>query len=367
MVWSLARTIVDVMRLPRTAEPAISWAEFDSFPERAPLVIGHRGACGYRPEHTLAGYELAARLGADFLEPDLVSTADGHLVARHEPEIGGTTDVADHPEFASRRTCRIIDRQLVEGWFVSDFTLDELRSLRAVERIPTVRAHNTRWNGHFPVPTFTEIIELAGRLSAELGRRVGIYPETKNPSYHAALGLPLEPELIRQLRGAGLDRPDSPVFVQSYETANLRALHEMLDVPLVQLVDDLDPPADLVTEGDPRSPKKMIDDLLSPTGLADIATYAAAIGPHKTLLLEPDGESRSTTDDAHAFGLAVHPYTFRRENRFLPPSLRSGPDPAGIGDAIGELRRFLRLGVDALFTDFPDQAVFARAELLNPS
>jgi len=329
---------------------------------RSPLIIGHRGACGYRPEHTLASYELAARLGADYLEPDLVSTRDGVLVARHEPEIGHTTDIAAHPEFADRRTTKQVDGHPVDGWFTSDFTLAELRTLRAVERIPELRPANTRFDGHWTVPTFAEILELTERLSTELGRPIGVYPETKHPSYHAALGLPLEPELVRQLRAARLDRPDAPVFVQSFEVSNLRALAAEIQAPLVQLVDDVDPPADLVAAGDPRNHR----DLLSPAGLADIAGYAAAVGPAKELIISRDGTPSSVVADAHAAGLGVHPYTFRRENRFLPPALRHGTDPAGHGDVVGELARFLRLGVDAVFTDYPDAAVFARAELLTP-
>jgi glycerophosphoryl diester phosphodiesterase len=329
---------------------------------RSPLIIGHRGACGYRPEHTLASYELAARLGADYLEPDLVSTRDGVLVARHEPEIGGTTDVAAHPEFADRRTTKQVDGHPVHGWFASDFTLAELRTLRAVERIPELRPANSRFDGHWTVPTFTEILELTERLATELGRAIGVYPETKHPSYHAGLGLPLEPELVRQLRAAGLDRPDAPVFVQSFEVSNLRALATEIQAPLVQLVDDVDPPADLAAAGDPRDHRA----LLCPAGLAEIASYAAAVGPAKELVIGEDGTPSSVVADAHAAGLEVHAYTFRRENRFLPPALRRGTDPAGHGDAVGELERFLRLGVDAVFTDFPDAAVFARAELLTP-
>jgi len=326
------------------------------------LIIGHRGASGYRPEHTLASYELAARLGADYLEPDLVSTRDGVLVARHEPEIGGTTDVSAHPEFADRRTAKQIDGQTVDGWFTEDFTLDELRTLRAVERIPALRPGNTRFDGRYPVPTFGEILDLAERLTGELGRTIGVYPETKHPSYHASIGLPLEPELLRRLRCAGLDRPGSAVFVQSFEVTNLRKLATEIEVPLVQLVGRGEPPADLVAAGDPRDHR----DLLSPAGLAEIAGYAAAIGPDKDLLADDDGTPTPVLADAHATGLAVHAYTFRKENQFLPPGLRRGTDPAGHGDLVGELERFLRLGLDAAFTDFPDAAVFARAQLLTP-
>jgi glycerophosphoryl diester phosphodiesterase len=327
-----------------------------------PLVIAHRGASGYRPEHTLAGYELAARLGADYLEPDLVSTRDGVLVARHEPEIGGTTDVAAHPEFADRRTTKRIDGHTMEGWFTEDFTLAELKTLRAVERIPAVRPRNTRFDRLFPVPTFAEILELTARLATELGRPIGVYPETKHPSYHASIGLPLEPALVAQLRAAGLDRPDAPVFVQSFEVANLRALAGEIAAPLVQLVDSDEPPADLVAAGDPRDHRA----LLSPAGLAEIAEYAAVVSPGKDLLISGQGIPSPVLADAHGAGLDVHCYTFRRENQFLPPALRVGTDPAAPGDAVGELARFLALGVDAVFTDFTDTAVFARAELLSP-
>ncbi|MBO0877822.1 MAG: glycerophosphodiester phosphodiesterase [Pseudonocardia sp.] len=326
-----------------------------------PLIIGHRGASGYRPEHTLPGYELAARLGADFLEPDLVSTGDGVLVARHEPEIGGTTDVAAHPEFADRRCTKLIDGQPRHGWFAEDFTLAELRTLRAVERVPDIRAHNTRFDGRFGVPTFEEVLALAVRLSEELGRTIGVYPETKNPGYHTSIGLALEPPLVRHLRDAGVDRPDAAVFVQSFETSNLRELAAELKVPLVQLVNRYEPPADLVAAGVPADHRT----LLCPEGLREMAEYAAVVAPDKNLVVTPEGEPTTLLPDAHAAGLRVHPYTFRNENRFLPESLRSEVGPNAHGDAVAELARFLRLGVDAVFADHPDTAVFARAEHLT--
>jgi glycerophosphoryl diester phosphodiesterase len=327
-----------------------------------PLVIAHRGACGYRPEHTLAAYELAAHLGADYLEPDLVLTADGVLVARHEPEIGGTTDVAARPEFGRRRTTRTIDGEETTGWFADDFTLAELRSLRAVERIPELRPRNAGYDGCFPIPTFDEILDLRARLSRERGREIGVYPETKHPGYFAALGRPLEPALVAALRRAGLDRPDAPVYVQSFETANLRALRAELRVPLVQLVAAAGAPADLVAAGDPRT----YADLVTPAGLAEIASYADAIGPEKDLVIARDptgrlGAPTSLVAAAHAAGLRVHAYTFRNENRFLPADLRAaGPDTAP-GDAVGEYVAFLAAGVDGVFSDHPDTAVRARA------
>jgi glycerophosphoryl diester phosphodiesterase len=326
------------------------------------LIIAHRGASGYRPEHTLESYRLAIRLGADYIEPDLVSTRDGVLVARHENEISGTTDVAAHPEFAARRTRKVIGGVAVTGWFTDDFTLAELRTLRATERLPGVRPQNTTFDGRFQIPTFEEILDLAWTEGRRLGRPIGVYPETKHPSYHASIGLPLEPALVAQLRAAGLDRPDAPVFVQSFEVANLRALAGEIAAPLVQLVDSDEPPADLVAAGDPRDHRA----LLSPAGLAEIAEYAAVVSPGKDLLISGQGTPSPVLADAHAAGLDVHCYTFRRENQFLPPALRVGTDPAAPGDAVGELARFLALGVDAVFTDFTDTAVFARAELLSP-
>ncbi|HEY1969168.1 MAG TPA: glycerophosphodiester phosphodiesterase family protein [Pseudonocardia sp.] len=309
-------------------------------PRISPLIIAHRGASGYRPEHTLAGYELAARLGADFLEPDLVATRDGVLVARHEPEIGGTTDVANHPEFRNRRGTKRVDGTDTTGWFTEDFTLAELRTLRAVERIPDVRPRNTRFNGRFPIPTFDEILALALRLTAELGRPIGVYPETKHPSYHASIGLPLESALVDALRRAGLDRADAPVFVQSFEVYNLRALRDVhgLRVPLVQLIEAHGRPAD----GGPG-----YREMITPVGLKDVAGYASAIGPDKTLA------SAALVDNAHAVGLAVHPWTFRAEPRFRP---------AEVPDLVSELADYFGRGVDAVFTDHTDAAVFARAE-----
>ncbi|GAA4543326.1 glycerophosphodiester phosphodiesterase [Pseudonocardia xishanensis] len=313
-----------------------------------PLVIAHRGASGYRPEHTLAGYELAARMGADFLEPDLVSTADGVLVARHEPGIGGTTDVAAHPEFAARRTVREIDGVPREDWFTDDFTLAELRTLRAVERLPALRQGNTLYDGLFAVPTFTEILELRERLSVELGREIGVYPETKHPSYLASRGLACEPALVAALRAFGLDRADSPVFVQSFETRNLRALHVETPVRLIQLVDSAGAPAD-----DPRTYAELLADLPA------VAAYAAGIGPAKDLVIPPGGAPTSLVADAHAAGLLVHPYTFRNENSFLPDVMRRGAREDQIGNVFAEYRAFLDAGVDGFFTDHPDTALAA--------
>ena len=321
-----------------------------------PLVIGHRGASGYRPEHTLASYELAARQGADYIEPDLVITKDGVLVARHEPEISTTTDVADHPEFASRKTTKQLDGVATTGWFTEDFTLAELKTLRAKERIPALRPQNTVYNGQFEIPTFQEVIDLARRL------HVGIYPETKHPTYFRAQGLPLEEPLIRALNRNGLNHPRAKVFVQSFEVTNLRALDRVLRVPLVQLYGGKTArPYDFVVNGDPRT----YADLATPAALKWVSRYAEGAGPSKDYIVPRDSTGRSlppTTfvDDAHRAHLQVHPYTFRAENSFLPLELRSSADPAAYGDIGTELRQFYDLGVDGVFADQPDLAVAAR-------
>ncbi|SDC88113.1 glycerophosphodiester phosphodiesterase [Actinokineospora iranica] len=329
----------------------------------APLVLGHRGASGYRPEHTLASYELAARMGADYIEPDLVSTKDGVLVARHEPEIGGTTDVAKRPEFAARKATKALDGVSVTGWWTEDFTLAELRTLRAVERIPDVRQENTIHNGRHQVPTFQEVVDLSRRLSRELGREIGVYPETKHPTYFRGLGLELEPKLVEVLERNGMNRPNAKVFVQSFEVSNLKALRKRLRVPLIQLTSASGAPYDFVASGDPRK----YADLLTPAGLREIAEYAYGIGPAKDQVIPRDATGglaapTALVGDAHAAGLKVHPYTFRAENSFLPPRLRTSTVGSDYGDLFTELSAFWAAGVDGVFTDNPDIAVASRAE-----
>jgi glycerophosphoryl diester phosphodiesterase len=332
---------------------------------KRPLVIAHRGASGYRPEHTLAAYALGARMGADYVEPDLVVTRDGVLVARHENEISGTTDVAEHPEFAARRTTKTIDGVPVTGWFTEDFTLAELRTLRARERIPGLRPDNSAYDGRYRIPTFAEVIRLTRRLSRRLHRKIGIYPETKHPSYFRRIGLPIEPRLIAALRRNDLDRRRAKVFVQSFEVGNLRRLDRRLDVRLVQLLGlTATAPFDLAARGDDRT----YADLATPAGLRAIARYADGVGPSKDYIvpLDPTGASLPPTRfvrSAHRAGLVVHPYTFRRENVFLPLELRRGADPAAPGDLRAELRQFFELGVDGVFADQPDVAVRARRAL----
>jgi len=329
------------------------------------LVIGHRGAAGHRPEHTLASYELAARMGADFMEPDLVPTRDGVLVCRHEPEIGGTTDVAGRPEFAARRTTKVLDGVPVTGWFTEDFTLAELKTLRAVERLPQIRQHNTLYNGRYEVPTFEELLELRFRLSRELGRELGVYPETKHPTYFAAAGLPLEERLLAVLQRTGLNYPNAPVFVQSFEVANLQQLRQLgLRTASVQLLSAAGAPYDTVARGSGPT----YADLATPEGLRGIAEYADGIGPDKLQIIPRNADGTLGTPtalvaDAHQAGLVLHPYTFRAENNFLPVDYRVGTLPTDYGRAIDEQLTYLRAGVDGLFTDQADIGVVARAEL----
>jgi glycerophosphoryl diester phosphodiesterase len=324
------------------------------------LIIGHRGSAGYRPEHTLAAYELGARMGADYVEPDLVSTKDHVLVARHEPDITATTDVADHPEFASRKTTKTIDGIATTGWFTDDFTLAELKTLRAKERLPDIRQHNTLYDGRYQVPTFQEVIDLVKRLSKELHRDIGIYPETKHPTYFRAEGLPLEELLVKTLNRNGLNHRGAKVFVQSFEVNNLKALNKVLRVPLVQLLDSPNlSPAD--------ASGKTYGQIATAAGLMDVAKYADGVGPFKDYIIPRDASNHSLPPttfvaDAHAAGLVVHPYTFRNENRYVPAEDQRGTDPNGYGNAFAEDQRFFEAGVDGIFTDNPDTGVAARNE-----
>ncbi len=350
-----------------------------------PLVIGHRGASGYRPDHTLESYKLAIDMGADFIEPDLVATKDGVLVARHEPNITGTTDVATRPEFASRKTTKNVDGVNEEGWFVSDFTLAELKTLRAVQPLSD---RDQSFNGKFQIPTFEEVLDLAKAEGTKAGRTVGVYPETKHPTYHAKLGLPLEDRLLAVLAKYGYTTKASPVIVQSFEVSNLKYLRTKTQIRLVQLVDandvnadgsmDLtapyDKPYDFAVAGDSRT----FASLLTPAGLKEIKTYADGIGPWKPYLIpskqvdanndgKPDdlnGDGKiderdrvmmpatSVVKDAHAAGLFVHAYTFRNEAKRLASDFK--------GDPKAEYKLFFNLGVDGVFSDFTDTAKAAR-------
>jgi glycerophosphoryl diester phosphodiesterase len=296
------------------------------------VVIAHRGASGERPEHTLESYQLAIEQGADYIEPDLVMTRDGVLIARHENEIGGTTDVAARPEFAARRRTQLIDGETMTGWFTEDFTLAEIKTLRARERLPALRPANCAFDGRFSVPTFEEIMQLAqaanrGRAG---GSRIGVYPETKHPAHFQKLGLAEERPVLETLARHGYAERGSPVFIQSFDPNNLRQLRDMTQLPLVQLLE--------YEIGD----------------VARIAQYANCIGIAKTLA------TSAAVAQAHAQGLAVHVWTFRAENEFLPDDLKIGKSPAEHGDLRAEIARYLTLGIDGFFTDFPAVGVAVR-------
>jgi glycerophosphoryl diester phosphodiesterase len=328
-----------------------------------PLVIAHRGASGYLPEHTLAAYWLAIEQGADYIEPDLVSTADGVLVARHENALAvlnldgslreATTDVMDHPAFAGRCRTQPIDGVPVTGWFTEDFTLAELKTLRARERLPSLRPANARFDGMFEVPTLAEIVTLLRRANEGRARPVGLYPETKHPSHFRALGLPLEPALLDGLQGLA-----APVFLQSFEVGNLQALAGRTAHPRIQLCE---------LGGHPWDDPTPYAEMLSPAGLAHIATYAQGIGVHAEWVLpRRDGRLQPATRlvaEAHAAGLQVHVWTVRAENHFLPLDHRRGDDPAALGDVAGYLQRLQAAGIDGCFAD---QAFLARRAWPTP-
>jgi len=385
---AVLRTILTLTVVLGVAVPSAS-ADSRRHGSPTPLVIGHRGASGYLPEHTLESYALAIALGADFIEPDLVSTKDGHLVARHEPNLINTTDVRTRPEFASRRRTAVVDGFEEDGWFASDFTLAEIKTLRAVQAFPD---RPQQFNGDFKIPTLEEVIALAKRKTRETGRVIGIYPETKHPTYHRDLGLPLEPRLVHVLRRVGWDRRDAPVFIQSFEQSNLKALRTMTRVRLIQLVDanDVNPdgtldytapfdrPYDWTASGDPRLLARTFAFFATDEGLREVRRYADGIGPWKRYIvsiqardLDGDGVVGDENGDgvineadrallpptdlvarAHRHGLLVHPYTFRNEGGRLAAGYAGNP--------VNEYLEFFRLGVDGVFSDFADTAVAAR-------
>ena len=357
-------------------------------PVKAPLVIGHRGGgSGYLPEHTLEAYALGIELGADYVEPDLVATKDGHLIARHEPNLINTTNVKDLPQFAARKRTVMLDGVQDTGFFASDFTLAEIKQLRAVQPLPE---RGTQFDGKFEIPTLVEIIEFVKRKSEEKGRRIGIYPETKHPTYHQGLGLALEDRLLAVLTRAGWNHKGAPVFIQSFETANLRYLRGRTELPLVQLVDadDIDAAGNLVFNPPYHKPYDWVvagragtfGDLLTPAGLAEVASYADGIGPWKPYIRSSactlangacsdiNGDGKVNDADrhllpptdlvqrAHALGLVVHPYTFRSEQRRLAADYAGNP--------AAEYQMFYELGVDGVFSDFADDAVAARVQFL---
>ncbi len=324
-----------------------------------PTVIGHRGVPGHRLEHTRGSYLLAIELGADYLEPDVVATRDGHLVVRHENEIGHTTDVADHPELADRRTTKRIDGVWTSGWFTEDLTLAEVKTLRVRERLPQLRPQNLAIAGTEEVLTLEEVVDIARQAP----RRVGVYVETKHPSYFRDRGLDLDDLLLDVLERADLNRTDAevPVVVQSMETGNLRGLRPRTPLTLVQLMDRKGAPWDLVSGGDPRT----YADLTTPAALAELAEHVDGIGPNKTLVIARrtghwlDGET-GLVARAHAAGLLVHVWTMRDENNFLPADFRTSSDRAAAGDAAAEYRAFFDAGVDGVFSDYAATAVAAR-------
>ncbi|MGZ0233930.1 glycerophosphodiester phosphodiesterase [Streptomyces sp. CPS1] len=333
-----------------------------------PTVIGHRGASGYRPEHTFGSYELALDFGADIVEAgDLCPTRDGHLVCRHEPEIGGTTDVADHPEFAGRKTTKVLDGVPTTGWFTEDFTLAELKTLRAIERIPANRPHNTLYNGRWEIPTFEEVLVWQDEQTRKRGKQVWIYPETKHPTYFRKLGLGLEERVAKLLRKHGKDGRNSPVILQSFEPTSIERLNRLVDNPLVVLLSTADSrPWDFVETGDPRT----VADLITPKGLREIAGYAQGIGPTLDLVIprKADGtlaEPSSLVADAHRVGLILHPYTMRNENPFLPAEFRKSGAADGYGDAFGAFKAYFETGIDGVFTDNADTGILARTDFLG--
>ncbi|MEV3932337.1 MULTISPECIES: glycerophosphodiester phosphodiesterase [unclassified Streptomyces] len=329
-----------------------------------PTVIGHRGASGYRPEHTLGSYQLALDMGAHIVEQDLVPTKDGHLVCRHENDITGTTDVADHPEFASRKATKKVDGVPLTGWFTEDFTLAELKTLRAKERIPGNRQENTLYDGRWEIPTFEEVLRWAETEGRRRGRPVWLYVETKHPSYFRGLGLSLEEPLAKLLRRHGRHRANSPLILQSFEPSSMQRLSKLVSTPRVVLLSGpKERPWDFVEAGDPRT----VADLVTPAGLKWIASFAQGIGPTLDLVIPKDGAGRLTTPttlvaDAHARGLVLHPYTLRNENTFLPAEFRRGTDPNAYGDSFGALRVYFEAGIDGIFSDNPDTALLAAAD-----
>jgi len=320
---------------------------------KRPILIAHRGASGDRPEHTIEAYRLAIEMGADFIEPDLVLSKDGVLVARHENEISGTTDVAQRPEFSARQATKMIDGQSVKGWFTEDFTFAELRTLKARERLPELRVANTAYDGQFLIPSFDEILELAQTEGQAQGRVIGVYPETKHPSYFTSIGLPHEAPLLAALKEYGLTEAGSPVFIQSFEVGNLQVLRGKTQVRMIQLIDSEGGPADL--------PEMRYSDMITPEGLRAIAAYANGIGPFKDLVITRTeeghlGHPTQLVDQAHAVGLEVHPWTFRAENYFLPAGLNSSSDPQQKGDLASEIKAFVAAGVDGIFSDHSAEA-----------
>jgi glycerophosphoryl diester phosphodiesterase len=340
----MVRKLALIALLALTATPAV--AQGDDM-----LIIAHRGASAERPEHTLAAYELAIDQGADYIEPDLVATKDLVLVSRHENELSGTTDVASREEFEDRRREKTIDGQKLAGWFAEDFTLAELRTLRAKERIPSIRPDNARFDGLYQVPTFEEIVKLVRAKEAATGRRIGLYPELKHPEFLLQeAGIDMVDLILRDLKQLGLT-PADPLFIQSFEIAPLQRLAQRSDFKLVQLVSPIGSPAD--------EPTITYADMVTPIGLAEIAKYADAVGANTSMILTDEAQPTTLVADAHAAGLQVHAWTLRIENDFLPMRFRR-PGEGGEGCYNNFYSALSRAGVDGVFTDSPRQIVAER-------
>ncbi len=342
----MIRAIVTALSLLAGA-PALSQSEAE------PLIIAHRGASGERPEHTRSAYELAIEQGAHVIEPDLVLTRDGLFVSRHENEIGATTDVADRPEFADRRATKVIDGVETTGWFTEDFTLAEVKTLRARERLPQVRPGNVAHDGRDPILTFEEVVAIAREASARTGRTVAVAPELKHPTYFASIGLSMEDRFVAELERLGLTGADAPILIQCFEVGPLERLSKRIDAPLVQLIERKGGPVD--------RPDQSYGDMITAEGLARIARYADWVAPEMTLALPRDAGGRSAAPSAlvaqaHEAGLKVAVWTVRAENAFLPTEHRRGEDFAARGDMAAHVRALADVGVDAVFTDFPSLA-----------
>ena len=334
----------------------------------APIVIAHRGVPGERLEHTRPSYLLAIEQGADYIEPDVVSTKDGVLVVRHENEIGGTTDVADRPEFRDRKVSKFVDGVPHTGWFTEDFTLEEIKTLRVRERLPALRPQNIPLAGVEKILTFDEVLNIAEDASAGRDEPIGVYVETKHPTYFAGIGHDLNDMLVANLERRRVNHEGAKIIIQSMETGNLRRLRDRTPLPLIQLMDRQGAPYDLIEARDRRT----YADLMAPRELATIATYADGIGPNKSQVIARDKKYRlagqtALVRDAHDAGLMVHIWTMRNENNFLPTNLRTGNDKAAHGDAVGEYLAFFDAGVDGVFSDFTQTAVLARSSVVGTS
>ncbi|MFD4635204.1 glycerophosphodiester phosphodiesterase [Streptomyces sp. NPDC058284] len=332
-----------------------------------PTIVAHRGTSGYRPEHTLGSYQLALDMGAHVIEQDVVPTKDGHLVCRHENDITATTNVSAHPEFASRKTTKTVDGAKLTGWFTEDFTLAELKTLRAKERIPGTRQRNTLYDGRWEVPTLEEVLRWAEKEGRKRGKPVWLHIETKHPTYFRKLGLGLEEPLAKLLRRYGRHKKNSPTFLQSFEPSSIQRLAELVAGPRVVLLSTADSrPWDFVEAGDSRT----VADLITPKGLRWLASFAQGIGPTLDLVIprKADGSLGTPTtlvEDAHAADLILHPYTMRNENTFLPANFRKGTDPNAYGDAFGAFKAYFETGIDGVFSDNCDTALLAAADFTN--